>query len=279
MSQPAIVSISSHVARGGVGNRAMVFALERLGFTVHAVPTVILAHHPGRGTGPRIVPDDAAFAAMLETLADADVGGIVSGYLATPRQAEAVAALVERAKGRRPDTTYLCDPVIGDGASLYVDAAIAAAIRDRLLPLADAAAPNAFECAWLAGAAPGGDEADLARAAGALPPPVILATSAPALMRGSIGNLLVQPQRIDLIEHPALTTRAKGTGDLLAALLLARRLGGHGWLEAARLAVASVFEMVAATARADLDELGLARFQDALVTPRSQLSIRQVRAP
>ena len=44
-----VISISSHVARGCVGNRAMVFALERLGFETWAVPTVLLPHHPGHG--------------------------------------------------------------------------------------------------------------------------------------------------------------------------------------------------------------------------------------
>ena len=39
----AVIAISSHVARGSVGNRAMVFALERLGFEVWAVPTIVAA--------------------------------------------------------------------------------------------------------------------------------------------------------------------------------------------------------------------------------------------
>ncbi|MBE0694401.1 MAG: pyridoxal kinase, partial [Aquamicrobium sp.] len=38
----AVIVISSHVARGTVGNRAAVFALETLGLPVWAVPTVIL---------------------------------------------------------------------------------------------------------------------------------------------------------------------------------------------------------------------------------------------
>ncbi len=57
----AVIVISSQVARGSVGNRAMVFALERLGFPVWAVPTVLLPHHPGHGPAERIVPDDSAF--------------------------------------------------------------------------------------------------------------------------------------------------------------------------------------------------------------------------
>ena len=35
----AVISISSHVVRGSVGNRAVVFALETLGYPVWALPT------------------------------------------------------------------------------------------------------------------------------------------------------------------------------------------------------------------------------------------------
>jgi hypothetical protein len=45
----AVIVVSSHVARGSVGNRAAVFALETLGFPIWAVPTVILPWHPGHG--------------------------------------------------------------------------------------------------------------------------------------------------------------------------------------------------------------------------------------
>ena len=82
-----IIAISSHVARGSVGLRAMSFALERLGFAVWAVPTILLPYHPGHGPGERIVPDDAAFARLVAALSDRRLDGvaaIVSGYVASP---------------------------------------------------------------------------------------------------------------------------------------------------------------------------------------------------
>ena len=279
-----VIVISSHVAQGSVGNRAMVFALERLGFTVWAVPTVILPHHPGHGPGERIVPDEKSFAALLRTLADhagvAEVGGVISGYLASPGQAEAVASLVRSVKTVHPDALYLCDPVIGDmtpggQGGLYVGRSLADAVRNSLLPIADVATPNAFECAWLAGqgeaAAP-----DLAELAGALAPAAVLVTSAPSLMRGGFGNLLVEGGAATLLEHPALPTTAKGTGDLLAAILLARRLEGHEWRRAAEMAISSTFEIVAGTAKAGADELLISEFQQAIVQPRASVSVRQI---
>jgi pyridoxine kinase len=95
-------------------------------------------------------------------------------------------------------------------------------------------------------------------------------------MHGHVGNLLVQPDVTHLIEHPALQTPAKGTGDLVAALLLARRLEGHEWLKAGEMAISSVFEIVAGTARAGADELLLAELQHAIVQPRAPVNIRRI---
>lgn len=277
----AVLVVSSHVARGSIGNRAMVFALERLGFTVWAVPTVILPYHPGHGAAERIVTDDRAFGTLLESLCGQEkaggVAGIISGYLASPGQALAVARAVERVKAARPEALYLCDPVIGDAGRLYVGEPLAAAIRDQLLPLADIATPNAFECGWLAGVAEA-EKADLAELARRLSPPSVLVTSAPALMRGAIGNLLLTQSEAVLFEHPELPTPVKGTGDLLAALLLGRKLEGHAWAKAAELALSSVFEIVAGTARAHADELLLAELQDSIVHPHAPISVRRVQS-
>ena len=274
----AVIAISSHVARGSVGNRAMVFALERLGFEVWAVPTVLLPHHPGHGPAERIVPDERQFAGLVEALVQGGraggVAGIVSGYFAHAPQAHAVARIVRAVRQVRQDALYLCDPIIGDAGRLYVDESLAIAIREELLPLADAATPTAFECSWLGG--PAANEPDLARLARALPAPTVLVTSAPALMRGHIGNLLSTPNELLLFEHPAVATQAKGTGDLLAALLLARRLQGHDWPKAAELAIASTFEVVAATARASADELLLAAMQHAIAEPRAPVAMRRL---
>ena len=278
-SSGAILLISSHVARGYVGNRAMLFALERLGFTAWIVPTVILPHHPGHGPAHKIVAADDDFTMLIDRVTErsrkGQIAAILSGYLANAAQARSVARAVRALKSARPDTLYLCDPVIGDRGGLYVDEGLAAAIRDELLPLADIATPNAFECAWLAGKAdwPSTDLAALART---LPPPTVLITSAPALMRGHIGNLLVTSSETVLFEHPELSTTAKGTGDLLAALLLARLLEGRDLPKAAELALSSVFEIVAGTAKTGADELLLPEFQQSLVTPHAPIGVRRV---
>jgi pyridoxine kinase len=148
-----VIVISSHVAYGGVGNRAAVFALERLGFPVVSVPTVVLPVHAGRGRFTRIVAPPADFAALLADIVQQapPAGAILSGYLAAGDQVDAVAALVAAVKSRNPDALYLLDPVLADDGRLYMPAALVAAMRDRLLPLADIVTPNRFELEFLTG--------------------------------------------------------------------------------------------------------------------------------
>ncbi len=152
-NKPAIIVISSHVARGSVGNRAAVFALEVLGHNVWAVPTVTLPWHPGHGKATRIVASADEFLALLQDLGNApwlpEVGGILSGYLGDHQQATAIADLVKTIKNKNPAVVYACDPVIGDCNGLYVNEDTANAIRDILVPMADLITPNRFELAWL----------------------------------------------------------------------------------------------------------------------------------
>ncbi|TIT74433.1 MAG: pyridoxal kinase, partial [Mesorhizobium sp.] len=130
----AVIVISSHVARGSVGNRAAVFALETLGFPVWAVPTVILPWHPGHSRATRIVPPLDQFRALLADLERApwlgEVRAVLSGYLGEAGQAEAVASLVAAVKAKTPGALYVCDPVMGDSGGLYVPEPTAVALRD-----------------------------------------------------------------------------------------------------------------------------------------------------
>lgn len=278
-AKPAVIVISSHVARGSVGNRAAVFALESLGYRVWAVPTVILPWHPGHGPATRIVPDDSAFAALLRDLAGSpwlgEVGAVLSGYLGSPAQAQAVAALVEAAKARNPGLLYVCDPVIGDLGGLYVADALAAAIRDRLIPLADIATPNRYELEWMAGTRLSGLAA-VADAARALGPEAMLVTSAPVRVPGATANLLVRGGAALLAEHRLIDNPPNGLGDLTAAVFLARVLGGATDANALESTTASVYAILAGTAARGGDELEIETDAHHLVDPALPVRVRAV---
>lgn len=278
----AVIVVSSHVARGAVGNRAAVFALETLGFPVWAVPTVILPWHPGHSRATRIVPPADQFAALLADLERApwldEVDAVLSGYLGDPVQAEAVASLVKAVKARKPRALFVCDPVMGDAGGLYVPEATATALRDVLIPLADIATPNRYELEWMTGAALP-DIASTIAAALDLGPSTMLVTSAPAMMASGTGNLLLDARHALLAEHRLIDHPPNGLGDLTAAVYLARMLAGQPPAKALQSTTAAVYEILARTARRGGDELQLETDSQSLSHPMAMVHLRHLLHP
>lgn len=280
--KPGVIVLSSHVARGAVGNRAIVFALEKLGFPVWAVPTVTLAWHPGHGPSTRLVPAADQFSALIDDLAGSprldEIGAVITGYFGTAGQVADAARLIDAVRARRPSALVLCDPVIGDSKGLYVQQATAAAIRDLLLPRADIVTPNRFELEWLTGQ-PTDDAPRAIAAAETLGRPMVAVTSAPALMAGSTGTMLVVGARRLMAEHRVIADPPNGPGDLFSALFVARQLTGESAEEALRKATASVFEALARASRRGADELMLAEDADCLVHPMAMVHLRHLAGP
>ena len=278
----AVIVISSHVARGSVGNRAAVFALETLGFPVWAVPTIILPWHPGHGRATPIVPPLDQFKALMADLERApwlgEVGAVLSGYLGEAGQAEAVASLVAAVKAKTPDAVYICDPVMGDSGGLYVPELTAAAMRDRLMPIADIATPNRYELEWMAGA-PLPDLKSVIAAALHAGPSTMLVTSAPSLMTGGTGNLLLDGNQVLLAEHRLIDKPPNGLGDLTAAVYLARILSGQPAIKALQSTTAAVYEILARTAKRGGDELQLETDAQSLANPMAMVQLRHLTHP
>ncbi len=283
-AKPAILVITSQVVRGGISGRGLVFTLERLGFPVWFLPTVLLPWHPGHGKGTRITAPAAEFSAIADDLIGSpklsEIGGIVTGYLGAAEQAEPIARLIKAVKKASPETLYVCDPVMGDHldsdrSGLYVPKSTAEAIRDVLVPLADVVTPNGFELGWLTGRDVS-TELKALSAARSLGAERVLVTSSPALRRNSIANLLVTPKRAIAAEHAAVQNPPHGTGDLMAGLFLARLLDGMSDEDALVRAAGSTFEMVARSVKKGADELLFAEEQVALGRPMSLVSSRRV---
>ncbi|EEE47127.1 pyridoxal kinase [Roseibium alexandrii] len=279
-----ILVITSQVVRGGISGRGLTFALERNGHDVWFLPTILLPWHPGHGKGTRIVPPTADFSAIASDLAGSakvsEIGGIISGYLGSPDQAPAIADLIKTVKTANPDAPYLCDPVMGDhtsasGGGLYVPEATAEAIRDHLVPLADIVTPNSFELGWLTGREIS-SELEALSAARELGAERVLVTSAPALRRNAISNLLAGPRGAVAAEHAAIANPPHGTGDLMAGLLLINRLAGLDDEEAVKRASASVFELVARSVKKGADELLFADEQQSVVRAMALVTSRRV---
>ena len=223
-----ILSVSSQVAYGPVGNSAAVPALQAGGHEVLAIPTVMLSNHPGHGrpAGFRTSPGDLGdILGALDTLGVlSGVGGVLTGYFASREQIETVATVLVRMKSAKPGIFILVDPVLGDEEGLYVPQAVANAIRTHLLPLASCITPNRFELAFLSGLEVN-DGLSAVAAARHLRIAEVLATSIPAA-GGELSTVLITADGQHTITAPKLNQVPNGTGDFLSGLYLAARENG-----------------------------------------------------
>lgn len=278
----AVIVISSHVVRGSVGNRAAVFALESLGFPVWALPTVVLPWHPGHGRSTRLTFGESEFDHAIDDLIGApwlgEVKAVLSGYFGNAAQPRAIARLVRALRARDPDLLYVCDPVMGDVGGLYLGEETAVAIRDELIPLASVATPNRYELEWLVGARLS-TNAEIMEAALSLGPSRMLVTSAVSMMAGGTGNLYLSGKHALLAEHRLIDNPPNGLGDLTSALFLARLLAGVPEERALQLTTASVFEILARTAKRGGDELTLESDASSLSTPMAMVQMRHLLHP
>jgi len=268
----SILSIQSAVAYGHVGNSAAVFPLQRLGFEVWPVNTVMFSNHAGYETcrGPAMAAADISDVVTgLEELGQLkNCRAVLSGYLGVEENGAAIADAVERAKRANPSAVYCCDPVIGDTREgVYVGQGIVDFIRDRLVPMADILTPNRFELEQLTGRKGETDE-ELAESARSLIDKgveLVAVTSLPVESdRPKIANLIVTREAAWRVTTPRVFLKAKGTGDLFAALLLGHALGGLPAPQALSRTCSVLFRIIEETSKADANELLLIEAQEAL---------------
>lgn len=252
-----ILSLSSEVARGHVGNAVARFVLQRLGHDVVALPTVVFSNHTGYAhiAGARIEP--RMLADIVDALGDngwlGGIDAVLTGYLPSAEHVTLAVDTVERLRTLRRDLFVLVDPVLGDEpGGLYVAEDAARAIKSSLLPHAHLITPNRFELQYLSGMAVE-DALSAAKAARLLGLPGVLATSVPHARTGKLDNVLVLPRATVVASVTRRPSPPHGTGDLIAALMMGHRAAGKRDTEALALAVAGVeAALVASTGHDEL---------------------------
>lgn len=286
-----ILSVQSRVVFGHVGNSAAAFALERRGHEVWAVDTVRLSNHPGHGAREGCAADPAEVAALIRgverTAGFERCEAVLGGYLGTADTGAALLEAVGRIKRANPAAVFCLDPVMGDDAEgLYVAPDVAAFVAEELIGAADILTPNLFELSRLAGHRPATldetiDAAEKIRRDGVR---AVVVTSLPFgadRVRSDesgqqvVSNLVVADGAW-LATTPRLERKAKGAGDLLAALFLSWQLSGAGWADALGNATASVFGILEATEPDALD-MALIAAQGELAAPTHSVDATRIR--
>ena len=273
---PPILSIQSHVVYGHVGNSAAAFPLQRLGREVWPLMTVQYSSHVGYAGWRGRAFDAAMIDDCLSGLEAIGVlprcAGLLTGYLGKAEIGEAALRARERILAANGAAAYACDPVIGDvGPGIYVAAGVGEFFRDRALPLATVATPNAFELEWLTGKRANSLQTarraiEALRARG---PRIVVTTSlhlddTPA---GALDVLAGDEAGFWRVRTPNLPISVNGSGDLFAALFFHHWLETHDTREALSRATSSVYAVVKATLVSGSRELSLIGVQDELIRP------------
>lgn len=262
-----ILSIQSQVVGARVGNSVAAFAMERLGVRVLQAPTVLLGRRPDHGPpGGGPIPAET-LGALLDALgADGQFGeidAVLTGYLGAADQVSVILDAVSRIKAANPKAIFVCDPVLGDDGRVYVSSAISEAMMQGLCPHADWLTPNAFELGMLTGRTI--DSIAAAReAARRIGKPVLCSSIRTAL---GLGNLLAAPTGDWFCETARLPRAPKGTGDLLSALFVARRVRGDAPAIALEGATGGVYDVIVRSMAAESEDLLLPEAQDVLTDP------------
>jgi len=140
-----------------------------------------------------------------------------------------------------PNLQVQIDPVMGDHDSgLYTDPALLPVWRDHLLARAQGLTPNHFELEQLTGRTLHtlDDCIDAAQGLiGGRTEWVVVTSAAPAeCSAGRVKLVLVTGQEHELMEHEAVDHPVKGVGDMFAALISGRLMGGIELTQAVRRA-------------------------------------------
>lgn len=270
-----VIAVSSFVARGTVGLRAIMPALDRMGHEALACPTILLSNHLSHPHAAGSAVDPGTLTAMFDGLEGngwlRDVDAVLTGYLPSPDHVHAVEVLISRLLAVRPDALIVCDPVLGDHPEgLYVPRESAEAVRDRLIPLATHVKPNRFELSFLTGR-PVETIADVVAAARSLGPSTVLASSIPAA-DDRLANIVVTRERAAQCTVRRMLHVARGTGDLLAALFAAHVLQGKDEFASAASAAAGVKHAIGLSRGSDeLRLFGPAAWHEAPALPMQGL--------
>tara|TARA_R110002124_G_scaffold65738_3_gene179677 strand:- start:1761 stop:2618 length:858 start_codon:yes stop_codon:yes gene_type:complete len=252
---PMALLLSSHVAASMVGGSMSRAVFNLSGVDTMLVPTVNFGRHPGWGPPGGGIPGPDVFSSMIDAIGEQGLFSLtdilLTGYFGDAGQVSVAADTIDRVRraGRQHEgarafadhVSIVVDPVLGDApGGLYVDPAVAAAIRDQLISRADLVTPNLFELGYLTGRSLT-DLASMARAARALERPVLV-SSLPR--HGQIGVIYVDRSEAWIGTHDRCPDAPKGTGDLLTAAFATSMLRGASAREALEFATAATVSVV-----------------------------------
>lgn len=251
----SVLVISSQVAASQVGSGVTAFCLRRLGHEAVVLPTTLMGRHPGWGAPGGGAVKTERLTEMWSAIRAQGLrfDAVMTGYMGEAAQIDLAAQIIADVRADNPDALVLVDPVMGDNGTLYIPEARAAAIRDKLVPLADIITPNLWELSWLS------SSTDL-RAARNYKQAIVTSVPAGEL----IGAVLSLNGNAHQASHAKFARVPHGGGDALAGLYLGHVLTGLAPREAFAKSLAAIFAIMKSAQQTNAAELPLIANQDQL---------------
>lgn len=256
-----VLSIQSHVVYGYAGNKAATLPMQLCGVDVWPLNTVQFStstRYP-KFYGPVTTNNDLINIVKALNEPEVDflkkVDAVLSGYLGSAEQVDAILAIVAETRKANPKAIYLLDPVMGKpGKGCIVAPGVAQAITEKALPQANITCPNLEELQILHGS-------EIHNFDEAVKATLELATKGPKLVMvkhlnrcaqvaGEFEALLYDAQANKLyhLTRPLvpLTKDPVGAGDMITGCLLACLLAGKSPVAAFEHANNAVYQVVKA---------------------------------
>lgn len=239
---PRVLSIAGSDSSGGAGIQADIKTCAAFGVYASTAITAVTAQNTMGVQQVEAMPAELVRAQIQSVMSDIGADVIKIGMLASAEIIDVVAQEIDDT-----DAFVILDPVMvaTSGDSLLEDKA-AAALIEKLIPLADLITPNVPEAALLTGLDIA-DVDDLTKAGDALLKRGVYA----ALMKGghlegkSVIDVLVSEEGANIMSGPRLHTRhTHGTGCTLASAVAANMALGQPLDEAVMSAREFVFQAI-----------------------------------
>jgi pyridoxine kinase len=272
-----VLSIQPHVVFGHAGNSAAVFPMQRLGVNVWPLETMQFSNHMQYGHWAGSAIDAPQMAELVEGIGTIGMlrrcDAVLSGYLGSISQIEAVVEIVRTVKSTNPSAWHFATPVIGAGAGANVDDYL----LETIPQVADGLAPTHDTLQKLAGRTiETVDQAVLAcREVIRRGPQIVLVKqlrdrNSPA---DRTNLLVVSESEAWMCQHPRypFARQPVGVPELTSAVFVARRLMGDTVRTALEHTVSAVHAVQKATYEAGRYELEIIAAQDDIAKPREWL--------
>ncbi|MDO4412019.1 pyridoxal kinase [Cutibacterium sp.] len=258
-----VLSLQSYVVQGTVGNSIAIPMMSAMGIRAWGLPTALLSNHNGRSS----VAGVPISADQINGIVDAvdsngelkHVDAVLSGYL-TPLTGPAVLRTVEKCRNHRPDTMWVCDPVMADmdngQVRVYVPADTVAFIKEAVED-ADVLVPNMAELGILTDTMPRTIDEIVAAARSLTGPRLVVVTSVPYRDEGhdELAMVAITKERVMMTHGPFIDRHFNGAGDLTTAVLTEQLVVGESLGSALGKTAGVVHAVLERTSKHPGDEL------------------------